>query len=97
MTNEVSPEFWERADEIIALANEQAKDCDVGKVSSSTLYAAARYNAFNVASSADNVEEMKNDKEEALRYFVDQYEKMLIENLDDYIENFQKYQPNSKT
>jgi hypothetical protein len=96
MTNEVSPEFWERADEIIALANEQAKECDIGKVSSSTLYAAARYNAFNVASSADDVEEMKKDKQEAIKYFVDQYQKMLTENLDEYIASYEKYKPHGK-
>ncbi|MCG9748337.1 DUF3144 domain-containing protein [Shewanella sp. Isolate8] len=93
MTNEVSPEFWKRADEIIALANEQAKEFDIGKVSSSTLYAAARYNAFNVASSADDVEEMKRDKKEAIRYCVEEYQKMLIENLDEYIESYEKYKP----
>ncbi|GAA4501456.1 DUF3144 domain-containing protein [Pseudaeromonas paramecii] len=96
MTNEVSPEFWQRADEIIALANKQAKECDVGKVSSSTLYAAARYNAFNVIASANDVEEMKNDKEEAIGYFVDQYQKMLTENLDEYIKTYVKYKPHAK-
>jgi hypothetical protein len=87
----IPPEFWERADQVIALANEQVKDSTIGKVSSSLLYAAARFSSFNVASSADDVEEMKKDKEEAIRYFTEQYRKMLVENLDDYIENFEKY------
>ena len=89
--DETPPEFWERADQVIALANEQVADSTVGKVSSSLLYAAARFNSFNVASLADSAEEMKSDKEEAIKYFTDQYKKMLIENLDDYIENFEKY------
>ena len=94
MSNEgIPPEFWKRADQVIALANEQVKDSTIGKVSSSLLYAAARFNAFNVASSADDVEEMKRDKEEAIRYFTEQYKNMLIENIDDYIENFKKYTP----
>ncbi|KZZ62545.1 hypothetical protein A3762_12425 [Oleiphilus sp. HI0125] len=96
MTNDVSPEFWERADKIIAVANEQAKEFDIGKVSSSTLYAAARYCAFNVASSADDVEEMQQDKEEAIRYFVGQFQKMLTENLDEYIASYEKYKPHGK-
>ena len=89
--NGIPPEFWERADQIIALANEQVQDSTIGKVSSSLLYAAARFNSFNVATSANDVEEMEKDKEEAVRYFTEQYKKMLIENLDDYIENFVKY------
>ena len=92
--DEIPPEFWSRADEVIAIANEQVKDSTIGKVSSSLLYAAARFNAFNVASSADDVDEMIKDKEEAIRYFTEQYRKMLLENLDEYIENYQEYKPN---
>jgi len=92
MNDEPIPkEFWERADKIIALANEQVKDSTIGKVSSSLLYAAARFNSFNVSSSAENVEEMKKDKEEAIQYFTEQYKKMLTENLDDCIENYESY------
>jgi hypothetical protein len=89
----VPKEFWERADKIIALANGQAKDATIGQVSASLLYAAARFNSFNVATSANDVEEMKKDKEEAIKYFTKQYKKMLIENLDDYIENYESYEP----
>ena len=93
---DIPPEFWERADQVIALANEQVKGTTIGKVSSSLLYAAARFNSFNVASSADDADEMKKDKEEAIRYFTEQYKKMLTENLDDYIENFEIYQAHGK-
>jgi hypothetical protein len=34
---------------------------------------------------------MKDNKQKALEYFTGQYKKMLEENLDDYIENFDKY------
>jgi hypothetical protein len=60
-------------------------------VSASLLYAAARFNSFNVASSARDVEELKQHKEEAIRYFTEQYRKALEENLDDYIDNFSLY------
>ena len=92
MSNDTpSPEFWSRADEVIAIANKQCTDSTSGKVSASLLYAAARFCSYNVASLADDVDEMKKDKEEAIKYFLGQFEKMLIENIDDYIENFEKY------
>ena len=97
MSNDPIPrEFWERADKIIALANEQVPGSSVGKVSSSLLYAAARFASFNVASSTTDVEEMLKDKEEAIKYLTEQYRKMLIENLDDYIENYEKYNVRGK-
>lgn len=92
MSDDPTPkEFWERADKVIALANELVKDSTVGKVSSSLLYAAARFNSFNVATSVSSAEEMEKDKEEAIRYFTEQYRKMLTENLDDYIANYESY------
>jgi len=92
MSNEkVDQKFWNRADKIIHLANEQCHNSTNSKVSSSTLYAAARFNAFIVASMAEDVNEIIKDKEEAIKYFTDQYEKMFIENIDDYIENYEEY------
>ena len=85
------PEFWERVNAIIDLANEQCKDAPRGEISSSLLYATARFHAFLVASAASDVEEMKANRQEAIDYFPEQYKKMLIENLDEYIENFDDY------
>ncbi len=84
-------EFWERADEIILLANKQCEKAASGKVSSSLLYASARFSSFILATTADNAEEMKKDRDKAIKYFTDQYEKMLTQNLDDYIENHAEY------
>lgn len=36
-------------------------------------------------------EELVNAKEETIEYFLTEYRKMLEENLDDYIENFEEY------
>lgn len=83
-------EFFDRADAIIALANSQCDDFSIGKVSSSLLFAAARFNAFIVASSAKDLDELKKDKEEAVKYFKQQYEKVFIENMDEYIKNYGK-------
>lgn len=89
--NDVDSAFWDRADDVIHLANEQCETVQRSKVSASLLYAAARFNAFIVAGKANSAEEMKQDREEAVQYFVEQYRKMLVENLDDYIENFSEY------
>ncbi len=83
--------FWDRADSFIDLANSYCENVGTGKVSASLLYAAARFNASVVASSAASADELKGDKEEAIAYFSEQYKKMLEENLDDYIENYEKY------
>jgi len=91
--NQVSDEFWQRADEYIAVANNQSKSESTGKVGSSLLYAAARFSAFDVASSSANSEEMKTDKEEAISFYVEQFRKMITENMDEYIENYESYNP----
>jgi len=83
-------EFFDRADAIIALANSQCDDFPIGKVSSSLLFAAARFNAFIVASSAKDLDGLKKDKTEAIKYFKEQYEKVFIENMDEYIRNYEK-------
>jgi len=90
-SNVPSKEFWDRADEIIRIANEQCKNTSDGKVSSSLLYAAARFNAFIIASTSEDVSDLMKNKDEALNYYCDQYRKMLIENLDDNIDNYAKY------
>jgi hypothetical protein len=86
-----SPEFWERVNAVIDLANEQCKGAPQGEISSSLLYATARFHAFIVASAASDVDEMKANRQEAIDYFPEQYKKMLIENLDEYIKNFDDY------
>ena len=92
---DVDKEFWTRADKFIDIANKLCVETAVGRVSSSLLYAAARFNAFMVYANAENIEEMKQEKKVALDYFAGQYKKMLEENLDDHIENFEKYSQSS--
>jgi hypothetical protein len=50
-----------------------------------------RFNAWVSASGTDSSEELASVKAEALDYFVTEYRKMLEENLDEYIEHFDKY------
>jgi hypothetical protein len=83
--------FYDRADAVIHLANAQLEQLTRGKVSASTLYAASRFNAWISACGFNTAEEMEAAKEETVEYFVAEYRKMLVENLDDYIANFEKY------
>lgn len=94
MTNErVSEDFWKRADEYIAIANTQSENEDTGKVGASLLYAAARFSAFDVASKVDDAKEMIESKEDAILFYVEQFRKMITENMDEYIDNYQEYSP----
>ena len=84
--------FYERADAVIHLANSQVKD-DItpGAVSASTMYAIARYNAFISAADFNTVADYKAEREEIVRYFVEEYRKMLEEHIDDHTNNFAAY------
>ena len=84
-------DFFKRTDAFIKVANELTQDNEVGKVSASMLYAAARFNAFIVASSAKDKAEADRNKVEAIDYFTEQYRSMLLANMDDYINKFDEY------
>ena len=83
--------FFERADAHIHLANEQVKEIENGKVSASMMFAVARFNAWVNASGFQSAQEMEAAKVETIEYFSTEYRKMLEENLDDYIANFNQY------
>ena len=85
------PDFWERADQAIALANEQCLHSPANEVATSLLYAAARFNAFLVASKTNDVSKMQQEKDDAVAFFTEQYKRMLTDNFNDYIANFDKY------
>lgn len=89
--DDVDKGFWERSDSFILLANDYCDASPRGKVSASLLYAAARFNSFIVASHADSAEQMESEKAAAIEYFIEQYRKMLEENLNDHIKNFESY------
>jgi hypothetical protein len=88
---DVDEHFFDRADAMIHLANEQLARVNPGKVSASTLYASARFNAWVTALGSTSAEEMASARTETIEYFVAQYLAMLEENLDDYIANFDQY------
>ena len=87
----VDDNFYDRADEHIHLSNEQLKTTDQGKVSTSMMFSVARFNAWISATGYQSQDQMRQAKQEMLDYFVTEYKKMLDENLDDYIDNFNEY------
>ena len=78
-------EFYELADEHIALTNTRMGKVKPAKVSAALLFAAARFNAFVISVSAENKTQMLLDKEPAIAYFVQEYEKSLRENIDEHL------------
>ncbi len=84
--------FFERADAHIHLSNQQISDTvSRGKVSASMMYSTARLSAWLSACAQQSSDEMSQNKQETIDYFVAEYRKMLEENLTDYITNFEPY------
>lgn len=89
--SEIDDDFFARADEHIDLSNMQLMGVARGKVSASMMYSVARFNSWVSACEFENGREMDEAKEETVKYFVTEYEKMLREHLQDYIDNFDEY------
>ncbi|MBL8495274.1 MAG: DUF3144 domain-containing protein [Rhodocyclaceae bacterium] len=85
------PTFFERADSFIHLANEHCAKVGRGKVSASFMYGCARFQAWNAACWSDTGKEMQAKRAETIKYFVEQYQTILEEHLDEYIANHHKY------
>ncbi len=88
---ETDDHFFDRADAHIRLSNDQTLEIGAGKVSASMLFASARFAAFITARGHDSGAEMQAQRAENIEYFVNEYRKMLTDNMDDYIENFADY------
>ena len=91
MVTDIDKDFYNRADAIIHLANDQLAGISRGKVSASCMYATARFNAWVSACGHASAEDMAAAKEETVEYFTKQYRAMLEENMDDYIGKFGEY------
>lgn len=90
-TSKTDDNFYKRADEVIDLANKQCDSIENSKVSSSLMFAAARFNAFIASSSARDVEDLKRNKDAAIQFFTEQYTQMLTENIDENIRNYERH------
>ena len=81
-------QFYDMADAYIALANTQLSETKPSRVSAAALFAASRFNAFVIAAAAGSKEQLIVEKEAAIAYFMDQYEKMLRENIDEHLTRY---------
>jgi len=79
MAKKVPQEFYDAVDKFIAVANDLFEKHGVERVSAVILFAAARYNAHCMLTGDPDA--LKN-REEAVKYFVEQYRLMLEENID---------------
>lgn len=81
-------QFWDMTDSFIQLANTHLDTAKPIRVSECALFAAARFNAFVVTAASANKEQFIAEKEAAIAYFLDLYEKMLRENLEEHLARF---------
>jgi hypothetical protein len=83
--------FQQRADEFIAVANQQVPDSSVDDVNTSIIFSASRFNAFSVARSVESADKLQAEKQEAIKFFTQRYAEMLEQNFDEYISRFESY------
>jgi len=91
MANNEDDQFWDLVDAFIEKANDACDDQDPGAVSAALLNAAARFNAFVVATSSINRKEFIEEIESAQKYLTGRYAELVRNNLDDYRENYKIY------
>ena len=91
MSQDADHEFFDRAHEHLRIANEQLAGVSQGQVSASMMYACARFNAWVSANGRKSAKDLKGAYGETIEYFVAQYRKMLVKNLDDFVANFAEY------
>lgn len=84
-------QFLQLIDTFINLANEKAQTIDPAIIGPSLLFAATRFNAYMLAGASGSVEKFAEQKEAAMKYYLDQHEKMMRDNFADFENNFEKY------
>ena len=90
---EIDENFYNRADEYIALANKHINETHArpALVNNSLMYASARFSAWIVAASFTNADDMKADKANAIEFFTSKFKEMLEEHFDDYASHYDEY------
>jgi hypothetical protein len=84
-------QFWDLADSFIQLANTHLSEVKPSRVSASALFAAARFNAFVITAATESKAQLIAEKESAIAYFLQQYEAMLRENLDEHLSRYDQH------
>lgn len=89
MNKDAAVELYKIADEFINLANDMVteKNADLQNVGSALRYAAARFTAHETAY---NSKDLAAEKDEAIKWFLNQYSEMLEENFDQHIAHYTK-------
>ena len=77
--------YWERADAVIDLANQQASQASIPQVAESLLFAAARYNAFDYWCRRQDRQQFQTHRAEAMESCVELFRSMLQRNLDEHL------------
>lgn len=94
-THELTPEmnaFFERADDVIRLANGQlSPQSHAGQVAASLTYAAARFAVSAASIGFVKGSDFAKEKDDIIKFYTEEYQKMLAEHIDDYAKNFEKY------
>ena len=87
---EADKKFIKMADYFIEEANQQCDENDHQLVNASLLYAAARFSSFITASLAESKENFEAGTDEAIAFYVEEFEKMLKEHMRQYKSIFDK-------
>jgi hypothetical protein len=90
-SGQLDDKFYDRADEVIHIANGQAEDARHELVNASLMFASARFCAFVSARGFGSGAAMQAKRAETIEYFVGGFRQMLEGNLDAYIRNFEQY------
>jgi hypothetical protein len=84
--------MWELIDQLIDNANTATEQgLEPGLALQALMYASARYGAFVVAASSESKADFKEDALEARKFYMDQFRRLLLQNFDEYAENFKNY------
>ena len=84
--------FFERADSLITLANSQlGQEAHAGQVAASLTYAAARFSVSAASIGFVKGSDFAKEKDDIIKFYTQQYQQMLSDNIDDYANNFAAY------
>jgi hypothetical protein len=90
-TQQKEIQFWDLVDHFIQQANDACEDMEPGAVSAALMNAAARFNAFVVASASLDRQEFIEEIEPAQQHLTERYRELLCDNLEDYREHYKIY------
>ncbi len=93
-TDNSSPEsqIWDLIDQVIESANNATEQgLQPGEAHQALMYAAARYGAFIIAATSETRADFEQDEQNARKFYMDQFRRLLLDNFDEYRENFGDY------